>query len=62
MVKKEVVGTNLVEYILMKLPRSRAQPERRYFELDRLGGNDIGKPADVYEAAVASSGGSAASF
>jgi membrane-bound metal-dependent hydrolase YbcI (DUF457 family) len=55
MVKKEVFGTNLIEYILMKLPRSRAQPERRYFELDRLGGNDIGKPADVYEAAVASS-------
>jgi len=56
MVKKDARGRNLIEYILMKLPRSRVQPTRRYFELDRLGGNDIGKPADVYEAAVASSG------
>jgi membrane-bound metal-dependent hydrolase YbcI (DUF457 family) len=56
MVKKDVHSTNLIEYILMKLPRSRAQPERRYFELDRLGGNDIARPADVYEAAVVSSG------
>jgi membrane-bound metal-dependent hydrolase YbcI (DUF457 family) len=55
MVKKKVHGTTLIEYILMKLPRSRAQPERRYFELDRLGGSDIERPADVYEAAVASS-------
>jgi len=55
MVKREVAGSNLIDYILMKLPRSRAQPERRYFELDRLGGGGIGRPADVYEAAVASS-------
>jgi membrane-bound metal-dependent hydrolase YbcI (DUF457 family) len=56
MVKKEVRGTNLIEYMLMKLPRSRGPPERRYIELDRLGGALVGKPADVYEAAVASSG------
>jgi len=61
MVKKEVRGINLIEYILMKLPRSRAQPERRYFELDRPGGQSFARPTDVYEAAVASAGALASS-
>jgi hypothetical protein len=56
MVKRDVRGTDLIEYTLMKLPRSRAQPERRYFELDRLGGQNLARPTDVYEAAVASAG------
>ena len=56
MVKRKVREVNVIEYILMKLPRSRAQPERRYFELDGLGGQSFARPTDVYEAAVASAG------
>ena len=53
--RRSVRGTGLAEYIRMKLPRSRMRPEPKYFELDRLGGESIDRPADVYEAVVASS-------
>ena len=56
MVKRNVRGTNMVEYLLMKLPRSRGRPETRYMELDRLGASGAAAPTDVYEAAVLSSG------
>jgi membrane-bound metal-dependent hydrolase YbcI (DUF457 family) len=54
-VKKNIRGINIIEYMLMRLPRSRVQPDRRYFELDRLDGEEIFNPGDVYEAVLSSS-------
>lgn len=55
MIWKRVRGVNIIEYVQTKLPRSRKQPARRYFELDRLDGEDITRPADLYEVVLASS-------
>jgi len=55
MIRKRVHDVNIIEYVQTRLPRSRRQPARKYFELDRLDGEGITRPADLYEAVLASS-------